>query len=190
MWIHFSKHTVMFPIVCRQQSSLLGFGTEPLFQQCIRLKFDMVLFILQVYVSYDYGTTFTHVSEKFQLSGDQEGKKQVISQFYHSPADNKRVSVWVISWTICVKSFNCLVFVSLSWGQTRPRWHQPFLGHLQLWPSTTPITYTPTDGVFQESSSKGWAKTEATCLVSALGTHRNELLQWVSVRCRGSWEKE
>uniref|UniRef100_A0A671K1R9 Sortilin-related receptor n=1 Tax=Sinocyclocheilus anshuiensis TaxID=1608454 RepID=A0A671K1R9_9TELE len=43
-----------------------------------------------VYVSYDYGTTFTQVSEKFQLSGDQEGKKQVISQFYHSPADNKR----------------------------------------------------------------------------------------------------
>ncbi|XDV32386.1 hypothetical protein PO909_003231 [Leuciscus waleckii] len=43
-----------------------------------------------VYVSYDYGTTFTDVSEKFQMSGDQEGKKQVISQFYHSPADNKR----------------------------------------------------------------------------------------------------
>ncbi|XP_073673926.1 sortilin-related receptor [Garra rufa] len=43
-----------------------------------------------VYVSYDYGTTFTHVSEKFKLSGDLEGKKQVISQFYHSPADNKR----------------------------------------------------------------------------------------------------
>lgn len=31
MWINFSKHTVMFPIVCRQQSSLLGFGTEPIF---------------------------------------------------------------------------------------------------------------------------------------------------------------
>ncbi|XP_059389149.1 sortilin-related receptor-like isoform X1 [Carassius carassius] len=43
-----------------------------------------------VYVSYDYGTTFTHMSEKFKLSEDQEGKKQVISQFYHSPADNKR----------------------------------------------------------------------------------------------------
>ncbi|XP_048015876.1 sortilin-related receptor [Megalobrama amblycephala] len=43
-----------------------------------------------VYVSYDYGTTFTDVSEKFLLSGDREGKKQVISQFYHSPADNKR----------------------------------------------------------------------------------------------------
>lgn len=44
-------------------------------------------------MSYDYGTTFTDVSEKFQMPGDQEGKKQVISQFYHSPADNKRVSV-------------------------------------------------------------------------------------------------
>ncbi|XP_051965527.1 sortilin-related receptor-like [Xyrauchen texanus] len=43
-----------------------------------------------VYVSYDYGTTFTHISERFKLSGDKEGKKQVISQFYHSPADNKR----------------------------------------------------------------------------------------------------
>uniref|UniRef100_A0A665VUR0 Sortilin-related receptor n=1 Tax=Echeneis naucrates TaxID=173247 RepID=A0A665VUR0_ECHNA len=45
-----------------------------------------------VYVSYDYGTTFTLVSEKFQLLGPKfkEGSKQVISQFYHSPADNKR----------------------------------------------------------------------------------------------------
>lgn len=50
-------------------------------------------FVKQVYVSYDYGTTFTHISDKFQLSADREGKKQVISQFYHSPADNKRVSV-------------------------------------------------------------------------------------------------
>ncbi|XP_031695233.1 sortilin-related receptor-like [Anarrhichthys ocellatus] len=45
-----------------------------------------------VYVSYDYGTSFTLVSDKFQLSGVQAngGNKQVISQFYHSPADNKR----------------------------------------------------------------------------------------------------
>ncbi|XP_066518769.1 sortilin-related receptor isoform X1 [Hoplias malabaricus] len=43
-----------------------------------------------IYVSYDYGTTFTHISEKFKLSGEKESKKQVISQFYHSPADNKR----------------------------------------------------------------------------------------------------
>lgn len=52
-------------------------------------------FCLQVYVSYDYGTTFTLVSEKFQLSGAKakDGNKQVISQFYHSPADNRRVSL-------------------------------------------------------------------------------------------------
>uniref|UniRef100_A0AAY4CL48 Sortilin-related receptor n=1 Tax=Denticeps clupeoides TaxID=299321 RepID=A0AAY4CL48_9TELE len=43
-----------------------------------------------VYVSYDYGTTFTHISERFQLPVGQENKKQIISQFYHSPADNKR----------------------------------------------------------------------------------------------------
>lgn len=45
-----------------------------------------------VYVSYDYGTTFTLVSDKFQLSGvkAKDGSKQVISQFYHSPADNRR----------------------------------------------------------------------------------------------------
>uniref|UniRef100_A0A674CLN2 Sortilin-related receptor, L(DLR class) A repeats containing n=1 Tax=Salmo trutta TaxID=8032 RepID=A0A674CLN2_SALTR len=45
-----------------------------------------------VYVSYDYGTSFSPISERFQLSGEKEkeGNKQVISQFYHSPADNKR----------------------------------------------------------------------------------------------------
>uniref|UniRef100_A0A3P8V3B2 Sortilin-related receptor n=1 Tax=Cynoglossus semilaevis TaxID=244447 RepID=A0A3P8V3B2_CYNSE len=45
-----------------------------------------------VYVSYDYGTTFLLISEKFQLSATKfkEGTKQVISQFYHSPADNRR----------------------------------------------------------------------------------------------------
>ncbi|XP_076833567.1 LOW QUALITY PROTEIN: sortilin-related receptor [Brachyhypopomus gauderio] len=43
-----------------------------------------------VYVSYDYGTTFTHISEKFKLSDEKENSRQVISQFYHSPADNKR----------------------------------------------------------------------------------------------------
>ncbi len=95
-----------------------------------------------------------------------------------------------ISWIICVTSLSFIVFVSLSRGQTRPRWHRMLPGHLQLWPSTTPITYTLTDGVVQASSSKGWAKTQATCLVSALGTHRNGLVQWVPVRCRGSWELE
>ncbi|XP_076146177.1 sortilin-related receptor [Alosa pseudoharengus] len=43
-----------------------------------------------VYVSYDYGTSFMAISERFQLTGAKEQSKQVISQFYHSPADNKR----------------------------------------------------------------------------------------------------
>nr|XP_061781469.1 sortilin-related receptor-like isoform X2 [Nerophis lumbriciformis] len=45
-----------------------------------------------VYVSYDYGFTFTLVSGKFQLSEAKakDSSAQSISQFYHSPADNKR----------------------------------------------------------------------------------------------------
>ncbi|XP_023207184.1 sortilin-related receptor isoform X2 [Xiphophorus maculatus] len=45
-----------------------------------------------VYVSYNYGTTFIPVSANFQLSEAKakNGSKQVISQFYHSPADNRR----------------------------------------------------------------------------------------------------
>ncbi|KAG9348558.1 hypothetical protein JZ751_002294 [Albula glossodonta] len=43
-----------------------------------------------VYVSYDYGTTFTPISDRFQLSAKKKGAKQAIAQFYHSPADNKR----------------------------------------------------------------------------------------------------
>lgn len=44
-------------------------------------------------MSYDYGTTFTEVSDKFQLPRAKvdHGHLPVISQFYHSPADNKRV---------------------------------------------------------------------------------------------------
>lgn len=44
-------------------------------------------------MSYDYGTTFTQVSDRFRLPGDHAGEEGVaiISQFYHSPADNKRV---------------------------------------------------------------------------------------------------
>ncbi|XP_061923873.1 sortilin-related receptor-like [Entelurus aequoreus] len=45
-----------------------------------------------VYMSYNYGFTFTLVSGKFQLSEAKakDGSAQSISQFYHSPADNKR----------------------------------------------------------------------------------------------------
>lgn len=55
---------------------------------------DQFLLWIQVYVSYDYGATFTVVTGKFQLSDAKakNGSTQIISQFYHSPADNKRVS--------------------------------------------------------------------------------------------------
>ncbi|XP_057695606.1 sortilin-related receptor [Corythoichthys intestinalis] len=45
-----------------------------------------------VYVSYDYGSSFTPVSSKFKLpeAMAKAGSTQIISQFYHSPADNKR----------------------------------------------------------------------------------------------------
>ncbi|KAG7282267.1 hypothetical protein CRUP_033794, partial [Coryphaenoides rupestris] len=43
-----------------------------------------------VYVSYDYGTSFTLVSDRFRFSGAKEDSKQLIAQFYHSPADNRR----------------------------------------------------------------------------------------------------
>lgn len=46
-------------------------------------------------MSYDYGTTFIHISEKFDLPNGKEKSKQVISQFYHSPADNRRVSIYL-----------------------------------------------------------------------------------------------
>lgn len=68
------------------------------------MKFQTVVFpfYCQVYVSYDYGTTFVAISEQFQLTA-KEGKepsKQVISQFYHSPADNKRVCVSLPLWKL------------------------------------------------------------------------------------------
>lgn len=95
-----------------------------------------------------------------------------------------------ISWTICVTSLSFIVFVSLSRGQTRPRDTDLFPAICSCVLPPLQSLYTLTDGVFQASSSKGWAKTQATCLVSALGTHRNGLVQWVPVRCRGSWELE
>ncbi|KAJ8266258.1 hypothetical protein GJAV_G00128370 [Gymnothorax javanicus] len=43
-----------------------------------------------VYISYDYGASFVTVSNKFKLSGKKAGNLELIAQFYHSPADNKR----------------------------------------------------------------------------------------------------
>lgn len=46
--------------------------------------------VFQVYVSYDYGKSFSKISEKLNF-GVGNSTEAVISQFYHSPADNKRV---------------------------------------------------------------------------------------------------
>jgi hypothetical protein len=46
--------------------------------------------VFQVYVSYDYGKSFSKISEKLNF-GVGNNSEAVISQFYHSPADNKRV---------------------------------------------------------------------------------------------------
>lgn len=43
-----------------------------------------------MYVSYDYGKSFSKISEKLNF-GVGNNSEAVISQFYHSPADNKRV---------------------------------------------------------------------------------------------------
>lgn len=45
---------------------------------------------LQVYVSYDYGKSFKKISERFSFSTGNSSEV-AIAQFYHSPADNKRV---------------------------------------------------------------------------------------------------
>lgn len=56
---------------------------------------SLILFFLlatffQVYVSYDYGRSFKRISEKLNF-GEGNSSEAVIAQFYHSPADNKRV---------------------------------------------------------------------------------------------------
>lgn len=43
-----------------------------------------------MYVSYDYGRSFKRISEKLNF-GEGNSSEAVIAQFYHSPADNKRV---------------------------------------------------------------------------------------------------
>lgn len=55
--------------------------------------------IFQVYVSYDYGRSFKRISEKLNF-GTGNSSEAVIAQFYHSPADNKRVrkSPLLTSW--------------------------------------------------------------------------------------------
>lgn len=41
-------------------------------------------------MSYDYGKSFKKMSERFSFGGGN-GSEVAIAQFYHSPADNKRV---------------------------------------------------------------------------------------------------
>lgn len=41
-------------------------------------------------MSYDYGKSFKKISEKFSFGGENSSEV-AIAQFYHSPADNKRV---------------------------------------------------------------------------------------------------
>lgn len=41
-------------------------------------------------MSYDYGKSFQKISGKLNF-GEGNGSEAVIAQFYHSPADNKRV---------------------------------------------------------------------------------------------------
>lgn len=54
----------------------------------------------QVYVSYDYGKSFQKISEKLNF-GAGNSSKAVIAQFYHSPADNRRVRALLLeSWAV------------------------------------------------------------------------------------------
>lgn len=46
--------------------------------------------VSQVYVSYNYGKSFQKISEKLNF-GVGNSSEAVIAQFYHSPADNRRV---------------------------------------------------------------------------------------------------
>lgn len=56
---------------------------------------------LQVYVSYDYGKSFKKISERFSFDGGNSSEV-AIAQFYHSPADNKRVrGTWQLGLCPC-----------------------------------------------------------------------------------------
>lgn len=53
-------------------------------------SFSLPSSLSQVYVSYDYGKSFQKISEKLNF-GAGDSSEAVIAQFYHSPADNRRV---------------------------------------------------------------------------------------------------
>lgn len=149
-----------------KQWSLLGFGTELQFQQCMRLKFDIVVYLTGVRVLWLWNHLHRRIGEISTVwwpGGQETGHLTVLPQPCRQQTSK---CVRDIGWPISVTSLSCLVFVSLSRGHTRPLWHRPLPGHLQLWPSNTPISYTPTDGAIQESNSKSWAKIQATSLIS------------------------
>lgn len=64
-----------------------GAAFLPLFSP---IRFFFPTSVFQVYVSYDYGRSFRRISEKLNF-GEGNSSEAVIAQFYHSPADNKRV---------------------------------------------------------------------------------------------------
>lgn len=47
--------------------------------------------LFKVYISYDYGKSFKRISHMFR-HGNGNGDVATMEQFFHSPADNKRVS--------------------------------------------------------------------------------------------------
>lgn len=67
-------------------------------------------------MSYDYGKSFKKISEKFSF-GEGNSSDVAIAQFYHSPADNKRVRR--MRWTAPV-GLLC---------RAAPLYHSPQCGH-------------------------------------------------------------
>lgn len=71
-------------------------------------------------MSYDYGKSFKKISERFSFDGGNSSEV-AIAQFYHSPADNKRVrGTWQLGlYPCCPRELDTL---GLSLGQ---RWRVP-----------------------------------------------------------------
>lgn len=67
-----------------------------LFPPCFSPTLPSPASLSQVYVSYDYGKSFQKISEKLNF-GVGNSSEAVIAQFYHSPADNRRVR-WRCGW--------------------------------------------------------------------------------------------
>ena len=85
-------------------------------------RFSPILFffptsIFQVYVSYDYGRSFKRISDKLNF-GEGNSSEAVIAQFYHSPADNRRVRTSPV--VDCVGlSFGTMAVLQEGWEMQR-----------------------------------------------------------------------